>query len=158
MGLFDFFKQKQHSANNKLFTKAELVDLISYCDSIGKAFAQSPSLIASGNGRAQKMSDTMVSYKCILVHFYSAEYKYGSSDEFIPQSSASYTRYVLTSNVVLANPASKINCLKELRNNWQDIIKVVNALRIEGDQTTVSEIERYMAPLTRAFELLSNHK
>lgn len=156
MGLFDLFKRKQHSANNKLFTKAELVDLISYCDSIGKAFAQSPSLIASGNGRAQKMSDTMVSYKCILVHFYSDEYKYGSSDEFIPQSSTAYSRYVLTSNIVLANPTSRTNCLRELSNNWKDVLKVISALKLEGDSLTVDKLGNSTEKLTNAFEKLSN--
>ena len=158
MGLLDFFKKAQNSNSKNMFSKDELIDLISYCDIIANAFAQSPSLIASGNGRAQKMSDTMMSYKCIFVHFYSAEYMYGNSDKFIPQSCTTYSRYVLTSNIVLANPTSRINCLRELPNNWADIIKVIDALKIEGDLNTVAKIEKYIAPLTRAFNLLSSHK
>lgn len=158
MGIFDFLKRAQNSSSKNLFSKDELIDLISYCDIIAEAFAQSPSLIASGSGRAKKMSDTMVSYKCILVHFYSVEYKYGNAEELIPQSSTAYSRYALTSNIVLANPTSRANCLRELPNNWTDIINVINALRIEGDLNTVSKTEKYIVPLTRAFNLLSGHK
>lgn len=158
MGIFDFLKKTQKSTSRNLFTKEELRDLISYCDYISKAFTQSPSLIASGHGRAQKMSDIMISYKCIFVHFYSVEYKYGRSDEFIPESSPAYSRYVLTSNVVLSNPDTKRNCLKDLSNNWKDILNVANALRLERDYSTISKIEKYIEPLTNAFNLLSNQR
>ena len=53
-----------------IFTKNEIISLIKACDSIGTLFANSAALKRTGGGRAEKMRQTMLSYKNIFVHFY----------------------------------------------------------------------------------------
>ena len=59
------------------FDKFELNGLIKACDRMGSMFANSRALIAAGNGRSEKMRQTMLSYKNIFVHFYANVYGYG---------------------------------------------------------------------------------
>ena len=73
MGIFNVFKKKGATAqtnsteiaNGNVFTKEEMHQLIGNCDNIANMFANSVALHTTGNGRPEKMHQTMLSYKNI---------------------------------------------------------------------------------------------
>ena len=77
MGFFNIFKKEgattqsnsTKTANDNIFTKEELHQLTDSCDNIAKMFANSTALRATGEGRSEKMRQTMMSYKNIFVYF-----------------------------------------------------------------------------------------
>ena len=92
MGIFNIFKKKKGAtaqtnsteiANGNIFTKEEMHQLIGNCDNIANMFAKSVALRATGNGRPEKMHQTMLSYKNIFLYFYDEICGYGKADAFL---------------------------------------------------------------------------
>ena len=112
MGIFNIFKKKSATkqtnsteiANGNIFTKEELHQLICNCDNIANMFANSVALRATGNGRPEKMHQTMLSYKNIFLYFYDEICGYGKADAFL--SSAETGRYALSTALVFTNTLS----------------------------------------------------
>jgi len=141
------------------FDKFELNSLIKACDRMGSMFANSRALIATGNGRSEKMRQTMLSYKNIFVHFYANVYGYGEVEDYIDKdNSEEYGRYILSYAMVFSNPTNFASCLSQLKSNWSSVITVTQAMNNAGEDDIVAERMNDMMMLTDAFVKLSSYK
>lgn len=162
MGFSNFFKKKSaaqssstNSASNNLFQKEELRQLINSCDNIANMFANSVALRATGNGRSEKMRQTMLSYKNIFVYFYDEICGYGKTDAFLSVEETG--RYALSQALVFNNPSSFKQCLRQLPANWNDVLTVFKALCFSGESSIVIQYESSINQLTSAFHKLSSY-
>lgn len=162
MGFFNIFKKegvtqsnRTNAASNNLFQKEELCQLINSCENIANMFANSAALHATGNGRAEKMRQTMLSYKNIFVYFYDEICGYGKAEAFL--TSEETGRYALSQALVFNNPSSFKQCLRQLPANWNDVLTVFKALCFSGESGTVAQYELSINQLTSAFRKLSTY-
>ena len=163
MRFFNIFKKKGATAqtnsteiaNGNIFTKEELHQLIGNCDNIANMFANSVALHTTGNGRPEKMHQTMLSYKNIFLYFYDEICGYGKADAFL--SSDETGRYALSKALVFSNPSSFRQCLRQLHTNWHDVLNVFKALRLSGESNMVAQHESSINQLTTAFRKLSTY-
>lgn len=157
MGLLDLFRGKitDQSCNNNLFQKEELQQLINGCNILANMFAESVALRATGNGRSEKMYQTMHSYKNIFVFFYDEICGYGKADQFLSSEEAS--RYALSHALVFSNHSTFKQCLSQLLSNWNDVMTVFKALTLSGEGRIIAKHESIIKQLTAAFVKLSNY-
>lgn len=163
MGFFNIFKKKGATAqtnspeiaNGNIFTKEELYQLIGNCDNIVNVFANSVALRATGNGRPEKMHQTMLSYKNIFLFFYDEICGYGKADAFL--SSDEIGRYELSKALVFSNPSSFRQCLRQLPANWHDVLNVFKVLSLSGESNMVAQYESSVNQLTAAYRKLSTY-
>lgn len=116
-------------------------------------FANPAALRATGNGRSEKIRQTMLSYKNIFVYFYDKICGYGEAEAFL--SNEETARYVLSQALVFKNPSSFKQCLRQLPTNWNDVLTVFKALCSSGESSIVVQYESAINQLTEAFRKLS---
>ena len=163
MGFFNIFKKEgattqsnsTKTANDNIFTKEELHQLTDSCDNIAKMFANSTALRATGEGRSEKMRQTMMSYKNIFVYFYDEICGYGKADAFL--TSGEKGRYALSEALVFQQPQTFKQCLSQLPSNWNDVLTVFKALRLSGESANVAQYESSINQITAAFRRLSTY-
>lgn len=157
MGIFsNLFKSEGGSNSSAIFSKSELTSLIQTCDDMKQMFASSKSLIASGNGRAQKMASTMVSYKSMLLYFYESILKYGSASQFF-KGEDEKNNYELCSLLVFSNQSSGAECFHDAANNWKDIQTVLKTLQMTDEAGIVYKLSNGIQALTSAFDKISKY-
>lgn len=141
-----------------IFTKNEIISLIKACDSIGTIFANSAALKRTGGGRAEKMRQTMLSYKNIFVHFYANICQYGEVEDFISHiNSEEYGRFALSYALVFSNPSNFSKCIDELPSNWNSVLTVLKGINMAGEDETITAHMSDILLLTDAFMKLKNY-
>ena len=180
MGLFDFLfgnkkKKEQQSqqqepkgkadglnapkqqANNNLFSKTELENLIGILSKISYLFRDSQLLKSTGGGRNESMMSRVHSYAGILGYYYEEIYKYGRMSSIVDSKIASH--YALVS-LAMSDPSHRKTTVKDLADNWSDVLQVIFNMQLEpnpeGDKfkAMASDIKK----VTAAFEELSGKK
>lgn len=140
-----------------LFPSSELRELIKSCDVVADAFATSESLMTGGKNRVDKMVGLMSSYKNILIYLYAEEYKYGGVGEFFTKHNRDdYQKYLLCA-VVMSQEDKRTECFRQVRQNWSQILQVVQAIRLMGDTKALIKMNQHLDNLTEAFEKVSNN-
>lgn len=150
---FDYSKKKKRA----LFSSKELHELIKSCDVVADAFATSESLMTVGKARVDKMTDLMSSYKNILLYLYAEQYKYGDVGEFFTKyNREDYQKYLLCA-VVMSQEDKRTECFRQVRQNWSQILQVVQAIRLMGDTKALIKMNQHLENLTKAFEKVSSN-
>lgn len=180
MGLFDFLfgnkkKKEQQSqqqepkgkadglnapkqqANNNLFSKTELENLIGILSKISYLFRDSQLLKSTGGGRNESMMSRVHSYAGILGYYYEEIYKYGRMSSIVDSKIASH--YALVS-LAMSDPSHRKTTVKDLADNWSDVLQVIFNMQLEpnpeGDKFKAMESD--IKKVTAAFEKLSGKK
>lgn len=147
----------KQQANNNLFSKTELENLIGILSKISYLFRDSQLLKSTGGGRNESMMSRLHSYAGILGYYYEEEYKYGKMSGIVDSRIASH--YALVS-MAMSDPSHKKNTVKDLANNWSDVLQVIFNMQLEpnpeGDKFKAMEPD--IKKVTAAFEKLSGGK
>lgn len=138
------------------FSKDKITMLINACDKIIYLFKNSNALKESGNSRVKKITGIMLSYKCILMYLYEVDYHYGNVEGvfFNKQDNDTKVHYAFVYSSLL-DKAKKEKILKDLSSNWNDILTVLESLKLSGEQVQVNTISKEINELTSAFAKLS---
>lgn len=144
-------------ANNNLFSKTELENLIGTLSKISYLFRDSQLLKSTGGGRNESMMSRVHSYAGILGYYYEEEYKYGKMSSIVDSKIASH--YALVS-LAMSDPSHRKTTVKDLANNWSDVLQVIFNMQLEpnpeGDKFKAMESD--INKVTKAFERLSGGK
>lgn len=147
----------KQQANNNLFSKTELENLIGILSKISYLFRDSQLLKSTGGGRNESMMSRLHSYVGILGYYYEEEYKYGKMSSIVDSKIASH--YALVS-MAMSDPSHRKNTVKDLANNWSDVLQVIFNMQLEpnpeGDKFKAMESD--IKKVTAAFEKLSGGK
>lgn len=176
MSLFDFFKrgkenkggQRQSSADEVRhketnrnggahpcpLSAGELKEAVETLSGLSRIFRSSGSLVG---GRNEKMGVTMLSYAGILGYLYEEEYRYGDFSGIADGELLSHYRLV---RIAMSDAAHRENTLKELADNWSDVLLTILLLRVEGAGTgrMLDAMEPAISQVTSVFERLSGKK
>ena len=134
----DLFKK---SSKEGAIPKQDLEKQIRAMESLAKVFLSSPILRSQGMGRSEKMASVLRSYKSIFAYFYSNVFRYGNIDSLLNQDEI--FRYQMVASG-MSIPTNRAAFLRDLPSNWQDVLKVVNLIKIaepEGIAAIQSEID-----------------
>lgn len=149
MGFMDLFKK---SSKEGAIPKQDLEKQIRAMESLAKVFLSSSILRSQGMGRSEKMASVLRSYKSIFAYFYSDEFKYGSVDSLLNQDER--IRYQMVA-VGMKNPTNRAAFLRDLPSNWQDVLKVVNLIKI-AEPKDISTIQSDIDAIGNTMLILSN--
>lgn len=176
MSLFDFFRrrnenkggQRQSSAdeashketsrncgtNTGQLSAGELKEAVETLSGLSRVFRSSGSLVG---GRNEKMGVTMLSYAGILGYLYEEEYRYGDFSGIAEGELLSHYRLV---RIAMSDAAHRERTLKELADNWSDVLLTILLLRAEGAETgrKLDAMEPAISQVTVVFERLSGKK
>lgn len=153
MGLFDFLfggnSQKkggiasQNSVLDYPVSKKDMQDAQAIAKELDGIFYHSSALRQLGN-RNQVMHSRMLSYRSMLAYIYERDYNYGSSHEYIDIEESSHCQLVFAA---MSDKSHRNMSVAQLSNNWLDVLKVVEALKM-AEPDTILPMESKIKKLT----------
>lgn len=152
MSFLDFLKQYEE----KKFSKNELEEAIRILSDISYVFQSSEVLRALG-GRNEIMKSRIFSYTCICGFYYEEEYHYGTFSDLVDSDISAHYRL---DKIIMSNEPRKNMVIKELANNWSDVLQVIYNLQLERNETgdILKAIESDIHYVTDIFERFSDQK
>ena len=180
MGIFDFFKKKkkpeqqtsrsasslrQAPASNPQpgpssrapFSNADFERVIKTVATMSYLFRDSSTLKSTGGGRNQRMMSTLHSYAGMIGYLYQFTYKLGDYSTLVDKDMNTHFALV---TAAMSDPNNRQRSIKQLADNWSDVLKSVLYLQIDGT-TEGNKMKAMQADIdfvTKVFETLSGSK
>lgn len=136
MSFFDFLFGKSDKQNpNRIHkeqeqtypvSKMEMQEAQAIAKKLDMVFYHSVALEQLDN-RNLVMHSRMLSYRSMLAYIYEHDYKYGNSREYIDREESSHYQLVFNA---MSNKYHRDASVAQLSNNWMDVLKVVEALKM----------------------------
>ena len=153
MGLLDFIfgksEEKQTSSSSQVqkqsypVSKKEMQDAQAIAKDLDMIFLHSEALRQLSN-RNQVMHSRMLSYRSMLAYIYERDYNYGNSHEYIDIEESGHCQLVFAA---MADKSHRNMSVAQLSNNWLDVLKVVEALKM-AEPETIQPMESKIKRLT----------
>lgn len=139
------------SQSAALFSKDELMSIITILSDISYIFLESDRLVG---GRNEKMKSRLFSYAGIFGYYYEEEYAYGKVSDIADKNIASH--YVLV-KLSMSDASHRRNVVQDLADNWSDVLQVIFNLELDDNEAgnKFKKMESKIQTVTKAIEKLS---
>lgn len=147
-------RQEQPAAKSNLVSKQDLEKAISFLSKLSYVFQTSEVLLG---GRNETMKSRTYSYIGILCYIYQFDYKYGSTQDIV--DSKIYNHFLLV-QAAMQDGNHKKRTIKQLADNWSDVLQVIFNLQLSPNPTSdkIKEMQKEIDFTTAIIEKLSEAK
>ncbi len=139
------------------FSKPEFEKAIKTISTMSYLFRDSSTLRSTGDERNERMMSRLHSYAGILGYLYQFTYKLGDYSNLV--DSTMKTHFALVT-IAMSDVSNRNKSLKDLANNWSDVLQSVLYLQIDGtsEGNKMKALQTEIDFVTKVMEKLSGDK